>query len=88
LGKDCARCHGPAAWALWEFDHARESGFALTGAHDRLECSSCHRQPAGQVKLGKDCASCHTKDDTHLGQYGRQCDRCHTTESFRQARKH
>ncbi len=87
LGKDCERCHGPAAWNRWEFDHEHESGFALDGAHAKAACSSCHRQPAGQVKLGKDCAGCHTRDDIHLGQYGRQCDRCHSTETFRRPRK-
>ncbi len=86
LGKDCARCHSTNGWNLWEFDHEHESGFALTGAHGKLQCSACHRQPAGQVKLGKDCASCHTKDDIHLGQFGRQCSRCHSTISFHRVR--
>jgi uncharacterized paraquat-inducible protein A len=38
------------------------------------------------VKLPEDCASCHRKDDIHLGQYGAQCQRCHTTLSFQGAR--
>jgi hypothetical protein len=86
LGKDCARCHSPNGWNLWEFDHQKESGFALLGAHAKLACNACHKQPAGQVKLGKDCASCHTKDDIHLGQFGRQCDRCHSSISFHRVR--
>lgn len=86
LGKDCARCHNVGAWNLWEFDHEKEGGFALKGAHEKTACSTCHRQPAGQVKLGKECVSCHLKDDVHAGQYGRQCDRCHGTDSFRKAK--
>ncbi len=86
LGKDCAACHSTNGWKLWEFDHARQTGFGLTGAHGRLKCADCHRQPAGIVKLPGDCASCHRKDDIHLGQYGTQCQRCHTTLTFKGAR--
>jgi hypothetical protein len=86
LGKDCSRCHSPNGWKLWEFDHGKETGFALAGAHAKLACESCHRRPADQVKLKRDCLSCHEKDDVHLGQYGRQCDRCHSTLSFKGAR--
>jgi hypothetical protein len=38
------------------------------------------------VKLSKDCVSCHQKDDIHAGQFGRQCQRCHTTVTFRGGR--
>jgi hypothetical protein len=86
LGKDCASCHSPNGWGVWEFDHAKQTGFALLGAHGKLKCANCHRQPAGEVKLPKDCASCHRKDDVHLGQYGTQCQRCHSTVTFKGAR--
>jgi len=86
LGQDCARCHSPNAWTLWQFDHEKESGFALSGAHSRLQCNACHRRPAGEAKLGKDCAACHANDDAHLGQFGRRCDTCHSTISFKRAR--
>jgi hypothetical protein len=82
LGNECQSCHSPNAWNVWQFDHKKQSGFALTGAHEKLQCNSCHRRPAGTVKLGRDCASCHSKDDVHLGQFGRRCDRCHSTISF------
>ena len=85
LGKDCESCHSPSGWDLWEFDHATTE-FALAGAHARATCDGCHRQPAEVVKLSGECASCHTRDDVHLGQYGRQCQRCHGSESFRGAR--
>jgi len=86
LGKDCAKCHSPNGWRIWEFDHGKETGFALTGAHAKLNCSDCHRQPADQVKLHPDCVSCHAEDDVHLGQYGPQCQHCHSTVTFKGAR--
>jgi hypothetical protein len=36
--------------------------------------------------MRSDCISCHRKDDRHLGAYGLQCDRCHTTWTFKGAR--
>ena len=85
LGKDCESCHSPNGWGIWEFDHAK-TGFALLGAHARATCEGCHRQPPETVKLAGDCASCHTQDDVHLGQFGRQCQRCHGTSTFKGAR--
>jgi hypothetical protein len=38
------------------------------------------------VKLAGDCASCHARDDVHLGQFGRQCQRCHGSVTFKGAR--
>lgn len=88
LGKECAKCHSPNGWRIWEFDHGKETGFALNGAHAKLACAGCHKQPAGQVKLNATCLACHEQDDVHLGQYGRQCDRCHSTATFKGARLH
>lgn len=88
LGRECARCHSPNGWRIWEFDHGKETGFALAGAHRKLACANCHKQPPDKVKLGSDCASCHAQDDVHLGQYGRQCERCHSTATFKGARLH
>ncbi|MBS0579518.1 MAG: hypothetical protein JSR36_09660 [Proteobacteria bacterium] len=86
LGSECARCHTSNGWRQWEFDHAKETHFALAGAHAKLSCEACHRRPPDAVKLKQDCLSCHEKDDVHLGQYGRQCDRCHSSVTFKGAR--
>jgi hypothetical protein len=40
------------------------------------------------VKLNPTCLSCHEQDDVHLGQYGRQCQRCHSTITFKGASLH
>jgi hypothetical protein len=88
LGVACAKCHSPNGWRMWEFDHGKETGFALTGAHAKLVCAGCHKQPADEVKLNPTCLSCHEQDDVHLGQYGRQCQRCHSTLTFKGASLH
>jgi len=86
LGADCAKCHSPNGWRLWDFDHGKQTGFALAGAHGKLACEGCHKQPPDQVKLNSTCLACHEQDDVHLGQYGRQCQRCHTAITFKGAR--
>lgn len=86
LGRDCEACHSPNGWRLWQFDHEKAGGFALLGAHARTACDDCHKQPPEVVKLAGDCASCHAQDDVHLGQFGRQCQRCHGSVTFKGAR--
>ncbi len=88
FGRDCARCHSPVGWSLWRFDHQKETDFPLTGAHAILGCAACHKRPADQVKLSTDCVSCHLPDDVHLGQFGTDCERCHTTRTFNAAEVH
>jgi len=86
FGAECDQCHSPNGWKLWKFDHGKQTGFALLGAHSKLDCAGCHRQPATQVKLNSECASCHSQDDVHLGQFGGQCQKCHGTVTFKGAR--
>jgi hypothetical protein len=86
LGKKCESCHSPNGWPLWVFDHAKEAHFPLLGAHAKLECAECHREPPGTVKMSQQCGACHHKDDRHLGEYGDKCDRCHTNISWKGAR--
>lgn len=86
LGKDCEACHSPNGWNLWQFDHGKATGFVLAGAHAKATCEGCHKQPPEVVKLSGDCGSCHVQDDVHLGQFGRQCQRCHGVVTFKGAR--
>ena len=43
LGKQCARCHSPNGWGLWEFDHGKETGLVLSGAHGKRACEEWDR---------------------------------------------
>jgi hypothetical protein len=84
LGTACATCHNPNDWLAWTFDHDTQTDFALTGAHDGLDCHGCHREPVdGAIALDSTCATCHRNDDVHRGEFGTDCAECHTTESFR-----
>lgn len=85
LGPECATCHNPNDWLIWQFDHDAQTDFALDGAHAGLECLSCHQRAVGTtaaVALSSACGSCHRGDDIHSGSFGTDCARCHTAESF------
>jgi hypothetical protein len=86
LGKQCDSCHSANGWPLWQFDHAKETHFPLKGAHAKLLCADCHHVPPGTAKTPSACASCHRKDDRHLGQFGARCDQCHGVDSWKGAR--
>jgi len=84
LGADCASCHSPKGWLSWHFDHDAQTRFPLTGAHHGLDCHACHSQPvSGKPVLDTVCGTCHRKDDVHRGSFGQNCDKCHTTTTFR-----
>lgn len=79
FGRDCADCHGQAAFDrgldLDGFDH-RKARFPLRGAHARVECAGCHGTPATYRSLDfGTCASCH--EDPHAGRLGGDCASCH-----------
>jgi hypothetical protein len=87
LGTDCGLCHNPNGWALWRFDHDKQTDFKLDGAHEGLDCHACHRIPTkGRVRQASACGACHMRDDVHNGGFGSQCGRCHTTEAFDEIR--
>ena len=83
FGNDCAACHSTTAWKPASFDHAL-SNFPLTGAHQSVRCEACH---ANGVYKGtpSTCASCHTPDDPHQGQFGSDCAACHSTTAWKPA---
>ena len=76
-GTECADCHRVTRWPDVTFDHARDTKFALLGAHANLTCVMCHEQPASVVKPPMECFGCHQEDDPHRGQLGETCDTCH-----------
>ena len=82
LGDDCAQCHNPNDWLIWFFDHD-DTDFKLRQAHAEVHCHSCHTKPMeNMTDKGMRCIGCHRRDDIHDGQFGNNCERCHTEESF------
>lgn len=96
-GEGCARCHDVESFhgARQGFAHDQWTRFALTGAHAKSECESCHAPRARPDAQGRTfglvadtfpgpsdrCETCHV--DVHAGAFRAQrCDVCHTTTSF------
>lgn len=86
---DCKQCHSSMdTWQGARFDHAKFTGFELTGAHARLDCSTCHTGGRFQG-TSSNCSSCHMKDfnaaanpnHVKLG-FPQTCSQCHTTASW------
>jgi hypothetical protein len=83
---DCALCHVPDTWSKirsdFTFDHEKQTGFALEGAHADAKCLRCHND-RGPVTayLARGCSGCHV--DPHEAQLGVDCTRCHDQASWR-----
>ncbi len=88
----CQTCHSMDGWAGAKFDHGAVTGFPLTGAHAKLDCSACHA--SGNFQGNKaDCYSCHAKDfaatnnpDHTKAGFPQQCSLCHTTAGWANAK--
>ena len=81
-GPDCGKCHVTTEWKTAKFDHLKETGYALLGAHDRIDCLTCHRSGDLKAKIPKDCNGCHQADDAHAGRFGPKCDDCHGNDRW------
>ncbi|MFO1010719.1 MAG: cytochrome c3 family protein [Planctomycetota bacterium] len=83
---DCSLCHAGGAWhelrADFTFDHAKETGVALEGAHAEARCLRCHndRGPVGQF-AARGCGGCH--EDVHRARLGGDCAACHDELDWR-----
>ncbi|MBK9386384.1 MAG: hypothetical protein IPN34_16350 [Planctomycetes bacterium] len=82
---DCSLCHLSGDWhtlrADFSFDHAKETGHALEGAHAEAQCLRCHndRGPVQQF-ASRGCAGCH--EDPHQSRLGPNCSTCHDQVSW------
>ena len=80
---NCVRCHSTQGFDVIgsAFDHGRDTGFAIKGAHEALACATCHA-PQEKDANGRvfgfakprfaghelaDCRSCHA--DVHAGSF-------------------
>ncbi|MDI1362881.1 cytochrome c3 family protein [Methylotenera sp.] len=84
LGPACETCHNARDWKAWDFDHDKKTKFKLDGGHKGIGCYECHRTPSKGHKLliSVTCGDCHSSDDVHDGGFGRQCERCHVSNTW------
>ena len=89
---DCQQCHTLDSWLGAKFDHAKFTGFALTGAHARLECAACHANNNFSTARSN-CVSCHltdfngTKSPNHqIAGFSQECSACHSTTTWLDAK--
>lgn len=82
-GQDCERCHNATGWKAMTFNHNTMTKFALAGKHAAAKCEACHTRPPRELKLVSECASCHAKDDVHLGKLGPKCSNCHDNNDWK-----
>jgi hypothetical protein len=85
FGAACGDCHQPDGWAEADFDHARDTRFALRGRHAEAACAACHGEGPPRA-LPADCLSCHRPDDVHEGRHGARCGDCHGESAWKPAR--
>ena len=64
----CGDCHRPTTWMASTFDHARDTGWGLKGAHAALaapgNCDRCHASQGAPVSAS--CDQCHAEGARHF----------------------
>ena len=84
---DCGGCHDVSGFKPAKVDH-QATRYPLTGKHAAVACVKCHfaKEPSAPVvykPLRTGCPDCHK--DSHLGQFTRTCEDCHSTLGFDRA---
>jgi hypothetical protein len=82
LGDRCETCHKETGWTNTSFEHNRDTRFPLFNKHKAAVCGACHKNGLKE-KLPLDCLSCHRKDDSHKGQFGKACESCHGDKAWK-----
>ena len=85
---NCMSCHDGVDSHGKSFNH-NQASFHLDGKHAAVQCSACHvnaRTLADLKATPQTCVSCHQKNDVHKGQFGTQCEGCHTPQGWKPAK--
>ncbi|MCX6105496.1 MAG: hypothetical protein NTY08_06665 [Proteobacteria bacterium] len=91
--RDCNACHSDKNWKEAFFDHKKETGYSLVGAHAKVSCAECHA-PRGKssVKYNfpelkrEGCRTCHAdfhKENLDGKFKGGACESCHGQQSWK-----
>lgn len=90
FSRRCEDCHAVTlrAWQGARFSHP--ASFPLTGPHGSVPCATCH--PNGTAGTSRECFACHQQDYNRVsnpnhvaGNFSRQCEECHSSNSWRPA---
>lgn len=83
---NCRQCHATYAWKPARINH--NLYWPLLGAHQRVNCSSCHQRNRYK-DTPKDCMSCHSKDYKRAGHtpssHSSNCISCHSMNAWKPA---
>jgi hypothetical protein len=82
-GTNCAECHSPSSWKSLDFNHNKDTRFALFGVHATTACAGCHGANNAIKKPPLTCIGCHEKDDSHKGRNGPDCAKCHNSKDWK-----
>ncbi len=87
LGPDCARCHTTATWLIANENLLHQTTrFPLVGAHQNVDCSSCHSGYSRMYfpPINVQCVTCHSREyyattsPNHVqAGFSTQCQDCH-----------
>ena len=84
FGLNCETCHSVEKWKGAKFDHAKNTRFALDGAHGHASCTDCHGANV-MAKISMACISCHKDQDVHKASLGNNCGDCHGVIAWKQS---
>ena len=86
----CETCHaehqgrenGLIEFHRERFDH-KQAEFQLAGKHRDVKCETCHLKHKFR-ETPRECYACHVKKDKHEGALGKDCERCHTSDDWKE----
>lgn len=83
---DCKLCHVGEKWNTltgdFRFDHEKETGVPLHGAHQTASCLRCHNDRGPVATFAQQgCAGCH--ENVHQGDLSPDCTTCHNENDWR-----
>ena len=87
LGMDCQSCHSSQTWVVADVEEIHQrTRFPLVGAHQNVDCASCHTQYAQMYfpPISTQCITCHSQQyysstaPNHVQTgFSTQCQTCH-----------
>jgi hypothetical protein len=81
-GSACLDCHDGID-RMSGFVH--DTVFVLDGKHFEAACQDCHTDAAGNPRFRNtpaECVQCHAEPQIHAGDFGLQCQYCHTATGW------